>query len=96
MYWRKTLIIFQHLLAAGLICISITNIIANIYNVNIFPVIVGYLNNPQATDEVISSDGWFSTGDIGYYDSDNYFYVVDRCKELIKYKGYQVSIFSIL
>ncbi|PSN43108.1 hypothetical protein C0J52_10474 [Blattella germanica] len=50
----------------------------------------GYCGNPEATAEMIDKDGFLHTGDIGYYDEDCYFYIVDRIKELIKYKGYQV------
>ncbi|ELT91602.1 hypothetical protein CAPTEDRAFT_127497, partial [Capitella teleta] len=51
----------------------------------------GYLDKQEATDAMIGADGWLKTGDIGYYDANGYFYIVDRLKELIKYKGYQVS-----
>lgn len=54
-------------------------------------VMKGYLNNPAATASTITADGWLKTGDIGYVDEDGYFYIVDRLKELIKYKGYQVA-----
>jgi len=51
----------------------------------------GYLNRPDATAGMIDADGWLHTGDVAYADTDGYFYVVDRVKELIKYKGYQVA-----
>ena len=52
---------------------------------------VGYLNNPVATASAIDSEGWFRTGDVGYVDEEGIFYIVDRVKELIKYKAYQVA-----
>ncbi|HEY8286687.1 MAG TPA: 4-coumarate--CoA ligase family protein [Chloroflexota bacterium] len=51
----------------------------------------GYLNHPEATAAMLDSDGWLRTGDIGYVDDDGYFYIVDRLKELIKYKGLQIA-----
>jgi acyl-CoA synthetase (AMP-forming)/AMP-acid ligase II len=53
-------------------------------------VMSGYLGNPEATAATIDEDGWLHTGDIAVRDPDNYFTIVDRLKELIKYKGYQV------
>ncbi|WP_432093742.1 4-coumarate--CoA ligase family protein [Streptomyces sp. bgisy100] len=51
----------------------------------------GYLGRPEATAEMVDADGWVHTGDIGRVDADGWLYVVDRVKELIKYKGYQVA-----
>lgn len=54
-------------------------------------VMKGYLGRPEATAEMIDADGWVHTGDIGRIDADGWLFVVDRVKELIKYKGYQVA-----
>ncbi|MEC8741357.1 MAG: AMP-binding protein, partial [Pseudomonadota bacterium] len=53
-------------------------------------VMAGYLNNEQATRDTIDEEGWLHTGDIGHVDEDGHFTIVDRLKELIKYKGFQV------
>ena len=54
-------------------------------------VMKGYLNHDEATRATIDADGWLGTGDIGYADEDGCFFVVDRLKELIKYKGMQIA-----
>lgn len=53
-------------------------------------VMKGYYNNSLATSETLTPDGWLHTGDIVRMDSNRYVYVLDRKKELIKYKGFQV------
>jgi len=53
-------------------------------------VMKGYLNNVAATKDCITHDKWFKTGDIAIRDPEGYFYIIDRRKELIKYKGFQV------
>ena len=50
----------------------------------------GYLNNPEGTKNALTPDGYFKTGDVGYQDKDGNFFITDRVKELIKYKGFQV------
>ena len=54
-------------------------------------VFLGYHHNPKATAECLSPEGWFRTGDVGYQDKNGNFYITDRVKELIKYKGFQVA-----
>lgn len=50
----------------------------------------GYLNKPELTAQCLTADGFFKTGDVGYVDKDGSFFITDRVKELIKYKGFQV------
>jgi acyl-CoA synthetase (AMP-forming)/AMP-acid ligase II len=54
-------------------------------------VMKGYLGRPQETAEMIDADGWLRTGDLGRIDGDGQLYVVDRLKEMVKYKGFQVA-----
>lgn len=49
------------------------------------------MNNPKATQMSIVEDSWLRTGDIAYFDEDGYLFIVDRIKEIIKYKGFQVK-----
>ncbi|KAG1693656.1 hypothetical protein DVH05_023059 [Phytophthora capsici] len=51
----------------------------------------GYFNNPEATRKAFTEDGFLRTGDIGYIDDDGFVFILDRLKELIKYKGHQVA-----
>lgn len=50
----------------------------------------GYLNNVEGTKNAFTEDGFFKTGDVGYLDENGNFFITDRVKELIKYKGFQV------
>lgn len=54
-------------------------------------VMLGYLNNAKATAETIDTDGWLHTGDVAKIDADGHMTIVDRVKELIKFKGFQVA-----
>ena len=51
-----------------------------------------YLNNEEATENVIDKKGWLKTGDLAEYDDDGYFTILSRIKELIKYNDWQVSL----
>ncbi len=54
-------------------------------------VMSGYLDDPVSTAATIVGDGWLRTGDIANVDADGYWRVVDRLKELIKYRGWQIA-----
>ena len=54
-------------------------------------VMLGYFNRPEETLATLDADGWLRTGDIGHADLDGHFFIVDRLKELIKYKGMQIA-----
>ncbi|PIN20529.1 4-coumarate--CoA ligase [Handroanthus impetiginosus] len=54
-------------------------------------VMKGYFNDPEATKRTIDKGGWLHSGDIGYVDDDDEVFIVDRLKELIKYKGFHVA-----
>ncbi|CDH52778.1 phenylacetyl-ligase [Lichtheimia corymbifera JMRC:FSU:9682] len=54
-------------------------------------IMMGYINNPEATRNSIDEDGFYHTGDVGVIDRQGHMWIVDRIKELIKYKGFQVA-----
>jgi 4-coumarate--CoA ligase len=54
-------------------------------------VMKGYLGKEKETEEAFDEEGYLRTGDLGYYDEEGFFFIVDRLKEIIKYKGFQVS-----
>jgi acyl-CoA synthetase (AMP-forming)/AMP-acid ligase II len=54
-------------------------------------VMKGYWNNPKETADCLTNDGWLHTGDIARFDEDGYLYLIERKKEMIKYKGYQIA-----
>ena len=56
----------------------------------------GYLNDDEATATTVDVEGWLHTGDVGYVDDDEEVFIVDRVKELIKFKGFQVCSVSLI
>ncbi len=60
-------------------------------NLQLWIEFAGYLNDPQATANTIDKDGWLHTGDIAFIDEDEEMFIVDRVKEIIKVKGFQVK-----
>lgn len=51
----------------------------------------GYVENPNATAEAIDKYGWVHSGDIGHFDSEGYLHIVDRKKDILKYKNFHVT-----
>lgn len=52
---------------------------------------LGYWGDDMATAETVDKDGWLHTGDIGHFDENGFLYVVDRKKDILKYRNYQIS-----
>lgn len=52
---------------------------------------LGYLKNSELTAQVIDKERWFHSGDIGYYDSDGFIYIIERLKEFIRYTDLKVN-----
>lgn len=52
---------------------------------------VGYIENEEASRNSMSADAWFLTGDLGYMDDESFLFFVGRNKEMIKYRGFQIS-----
>lgn len=62
--------------------------------VNSLGVMKCYVGNEEETKNAIDSDGWYHTGDLGYYDELERLYIVDRIKEMVKVRNMQVSVKS--
>lgn len=55
----------------------------------------GYYGNPEETRSLQDSEGWYHTGDLGYFDEDNFLYIVDRKKEMLRYESLSYLPFEI-
>lgn len=62
------------------------------FMLTLLKVMLGYHNKPDADGDVFTEEGFFRTGDVGYFDDDGFLFITDRVKELIKVKGYQVCL----
>ncbi|XP_062538165.1 probable 4-coumarate--CoA ligase 3 [Armigeres subalbatus] len=52
---------------------------------------IGYYGNPEATQDILTADGFIKTGDIGYFDKTGFLFITERKKEMIRYRGYQIA-----
>jgi 4-coumarate--CoA ligase len=59
--------------------------------ISILSCLQGYYSNPEATAQALDEQGFFKTGDIGYFDENHFLYIVDRKKDILKYKGFQFN-----
>jgi acyl-CoA synthetase (AMP-forming)/AMP-acid ligase II len=71
--------------------VTLTPLISYTFHFSGPNIMLGYLNMPDATAETVDKDGYLHTGDVAIVDENNQWYIVDRVKELIKYKGFQVA-----
>lgn len=71
--------------------LTICKIMIKLYKLFVF--LLGYYKQVDETAQTIDNNGWLHTGDVGFIDDEENVFIVDRIKELIKYKGFQVSLF---